>query len=251
MHRKRRCVGRNAITAGCGANDVTLCTQPWLSVIVPTLNEAGQISDTLQGLQPLRAQGVEIIVVDGGSRDGTVALAEPLADQVLRSDCGRARQLNAGAVHARGDVLLFLHADTRLPDDALPALRAATASKALAWGRFDVSITGRAWMLPVIAWFISQRSRWSGIATGDQALFFTRTLFYRIGKFPQQPLMEDVEISRRAKAVCPPECLPLRVSTSGRRWDSHGVWRTIWLMWKLRYLYWRGVPAAVLVRAYR
>lgn len=251
MRRRRRCVGRSAITAGCGANDVTLCAQPWLSVIVPTLNEAGQISDTLQGLQPLRTQGVEIIVVDGGSRDGTVALAGPLADQVLRSDCGRARQLNAGAVHARGDVLLFLHADTRLPDDALAMLRAATASKALAWGRFDVSITGRAWMLPVIAWFINQRSRWSGIATGDQALFFTRRLFYRIGKFPQQPLMEDVEISRRAKAVCPPECLQLRVSTSGRRWDSHGVWRTIWLMWKLRYLYWRGVPAAVLVRAYR
>ncbi|MES2909254.1 MAG: TIGR04283 family arsenosugar biosynthesis glycosyltransferase [Pseudomonadota bacterium] len=225
--------------------------QPWLSIIVPALNEAAQIGDTLQALQPLRAQGVEIIVVDGGSRDDTAALAESLADQVLRSDCGRARQLNAGAVHARGEVLLFLHADTRLPDDVLVAVRAATASDALTWGRFDVSITGRAFMLPVIAWFINQRSRWSGIATGDQALFFTRTLFYRIGKFPQQPLMEDVEISRRAKAVCPPQCLHLRVSTSGRRWESHGVWRTIWLMWKLRYLYWRGVPAAVLVRAYR
>lgn len=229
---------------------MTSSGQPWLSVIVPTLNEAGQIERTLGNLQRLRAQGVEIIVVDGGSRDGTVALAEPLADQVLRSDCGRARQLNAGAVHARGDVLLFLHADTHLPDAAVAAVRDAT-SQGAAWGRFDVRITGKSWLLPVVAWFISQRSRWSGIATGDQALFFTRELFYRVGKFPQQPLMEDVEISRRAKAICPPRCLRLRVSTSGRRWDRHGVWRTIWLMWKLRYLYWRGVPAAVLVRAYR
>lgn len=229
---------------------MTASAQPWLSVIVPALNEAEQIERTLGELQSLRAQGVEIIVVDGGSRDDTVVLAEPLADLVLRSDCGRARQLNAGAVHARGDVLLFLHADTRLPDTAVAAVRAAM-SQGLGWGRFDVSITGRSLMLPVIAWFINQRSRWTGIATGDQALFFTRELFYRVGKFPQQPLMEDVEISRRAKAICPPHCLRLRVSTSGRRWEKYGVWRTIWLMWKLRYLYWRGVPAVVLVRAYR
>lgn len=229
---------------------MTASAQPWLSVIVPALNEAEQIARTLGDLQPLRAQGVEIIVVDGGSRDGTVEMAEPLADQVLLSDCGRARQLNAGAVHARGDVLLFLHADTRLPDTAVAAVRAAMSQEP-GWGRFDVSITGKPLMLPVIAWFINQRSRWSGIATGDQALFFTRELFYRVGKFPQQPLMEDVEISRRAKAICPPHCLRLRVSTSGRRWEKHGVWRTIWLMWKLRYLYWRGVPAVVLVRAYR
>jgi len=224
---------------------------PWLSVIVPALNESGQIRQTLGELQALREQGAEVIVVDGGSHDGTADLARSLADQVLISDRGRARQLNAGAVHARGRVLLFLHADTRLPAEAIAAVRAATDTDALAWGRFDVRITGRALMLPVIAWFINQRSRLSGIATGDQALFFTRELFYRIGRFPQQPLMEDVEISRRAKVVCPPRCLRLRVSTSGRRWEHHGVWRTIWLMWTLRYRYWRGVSPAVLARSYR
>lgn len=224
---------------------------PWLSVIVPALNESEQIHQTLGGLQALREQGVEIIVVDGGSRDDTAEIARPFADQVLSSDRGRARQLNAGAAHARGRVLLFLHADTRLPDAAVAAIRAATDADALVWGRFDVRITGQALMLPVIAWFINQRSRLSGIATGDQALFFTRELFYRLGRFPQQPLMEDVEISRRAKALCPPQCLRLRVSTSGRRWERYGVWRTIWLMWKLRYLYWRGVSPSVLVRAYR
>jgi len=231
---------------------VTASELPWLSVIVPALNESEQIRQTLSELQTLREQGAEIIVVDGGSSDGTAELARPMADQVLISDRGRARQLNAGAVHARGRVLLFLHADTRLPAESIAAVRAATdSSDAMAWGRFDVCITGDALMLPVIAWFINRRSRFSGIATGDQALFFTRELFYRIGRFPLQPLMEDVEISRRAKAVCPPCCLRLRVSTSGRRWERHGVWRTIWLMWKLRYLYWRGVSPAVLARSYR
>lgn len=224
---------------------------PWLSVIVPVLNERLQIGQTLADLQALRQEGVELIVVDGGSQDDTIDVARPLADQVLRSDRGRARQMNVGAAHARGRILLFLHADTRLPDDALAAVRTSLGSEALAWGRFDVDITGSARMLPVIAWFINQRSRLTGVATGDQALFFTRELFYRIGRFPQQPLMEDVEISRRAKQTCPPRCLRLRVSTSGRRWETYGVWRTIWLMWKLRYLYWRGVSPAVLVRAYR
>ena len=223
---------------------------PWLSVIVPTLNEGAQIRQTLAELQALREHGVEIIVVDGGSEDDTAEIARALADQVLCSDRGRARQLNAGAARARGDVLLFLHADTRLPESALAAVRAATNST-WAWGRFDVRISGQSMMLPVIAWFINHRSRLSGIATGDQALFFTREMFYRLGRFPQQPLMEDVEISRRAKALCPPSCLCLRVSTSGRRWEKHGVWQTIWLMWKLRYLYWRGVSPSVLVRAYR
>jgi len=230
---------------------MTSAATPWLSVIVPALNESEQIRQTLGELQALREQGVEIIVVDGGSGDGTADIARPLADQVLISDRGRARQLNAGAVHARGRVLLFLHADTQLPASAVAAVRTATDTNALAWGRFDVRITGSALMLPVIAWFINQRSRLSGIATGDQALFFTRELFYRLGRFPQQPLMEDVEISRRAKALCPPHCLRLRVSTSGRRWEQHGVWRTIWLMWTLRYRYWRGVSPSVLVRSYR
>lgn len=229
---------------------MAMTTLPWLSVIVPALNEGAQIRQTLVELQPLREQGVEIIVVDGGSRDDTAEIARALADQVLPSDRGRARQLNAGAAHARGRVLLFLHADTQLPDTAAMAIRAATDS-ALAWGRFDVRITGSALMLPVIAWFINHRSRLSGIATGDQALFFTRELFYRLGRFPQQPLMEDVEISRRAKALCPPRCLHLQVVTSGRRWEKYGVWQTIWLMWKLRYLYWRGVSPLVLARAYR
>ncbi len=221
-----------------------------LSVIVPMLEEAAGIAATLQALMPLRAQGHEVIAVDGGSHDATPALAAPLADAVLSSPRGRARQMNAGAAAAQGDVLLFLHADTALPARAASAIETAVAAGAR-WGRFDVRISGRSAMLPVIARLMNARSRLTGIATGDQAIWVVAALFRERGGYAELPLMEDIELSRRLRAISPPACLRERVLTSGRRWDTHGVWRTIFLMWRLRWRYWRGTPAEQLARAYR
>ena len=224
--------------------------RPFLSVVMPVLDEAAGIQATLQALAPLRAWGAELIVVDGGSRDGTPARAAAHADRVITAPRGRARQMNAGAALARSERLMFLHADTLLPDGAGPAVIEALAG-GRAWGRFDVRIAGRSRWLPLVATMINLRSRASGIATGDQALFMTRQAFDAVGGFPDQPLMEDVEISKRLKRLSPPACLRPRVTTSGRRWDQRGAWRTIVLMWQLRWAYWRGVPADVLAGRYR
>ena len=223
-----------------------------LAVVLPTLDEAGAIEPTLQLLQALRARGARVVVADGGSRDGTPALAAPLCDDVLAASRGRARQMNAGAAACPdADVLLFLHADTRLPDDA-DTLVLAALSEGAAWGRFDVRIDGRSRWLPCVAAMMNLRSRLTHIATGDQALFMTRAAFDAVGGFPDQPLMEDVEISRRLKRKAGrPACLRQRVHTAGRRWDRDGAWRTIVLMWRLRWAYWRGVPADELARRYR
>ncbi len=219
-----------------------------LSIVVPVLNEAAGIAAALAPLQALRDAGHEVIVVDGGSTDATPALAAPLADRVIAAPRGRARQMNAGAANASSDVLLFLHADTRLPDDALAAIEAAM--RRYAWGRFDVHIAGRSRWLPVIATLMNLRSRRTGIATGDQAIFVTRAAFDAVDGYPDQPLMEDIELSKRLKRLGPPACLGQRVTTSGRRWETHGIWRTILLMLQLRFDYWRGVPAARLVTRY-
>lgn len=220
-----------------------------LSIVVPTLNEAAGIVATLASLQTLRDQGHQVIVVDGGSRDGTAALAAPLADRVLSAPRGRARQMNLGAAAANGDVLLFLHADTRLPEQAASAVQAALKHRR--WGRFDLRLEGRPRMLRVVACLINLRSHLTGIATGDQAMFMDRGAFDTVGGFPNQPLMEDIALSRRLKRLGPPACLRERVVTSGRRWESQGLWRTILLMWSLRFDYWRGVPAEVLAARYR
>ena len=221
-----------------------------ISIVMPVLNEAAGIVPTLAALAPLRARGVEVIVVDGGSSDDTVALATPWADCVLVFPGGRARQMNAGAARATGEVLLFLHADTQLAAGADELVVEALRGNA-AWGRFDVRIDGAPWILRVVATLMNLRSRWSGIATGDQAIFMRSALFDAVGGFPDQPLMEDVEISRRLRAVSRPVCLRAKVRTSGRRWESRGVWSTIFLMWRLRWRYWRGEPAAALAEAYR
>ncbi|WP_341905271.1 TIGR04283 family arsenosugar biosynthesis glycosyltransferase [Polaromonas sp. YR568] len=224
--------------------------KPTLSIIVPVLNEAGSIEATLRELALPRSRGAEVIVCDGGSSDATISLARPLADQVLAAPACRARQMNAGAAAASSDLLLFLHADTQLPDGADHLVRRALVADAT-WGRFDVCISGRPLMLRVVAALMNLRSRWSGIATGDQAIFVTRAVFDRVGCFPDQPLMEDVEMSRRLRALGRPACLRQRVTTSGRRWETRGVWRTIFLMWHLRWRYWRGAPAQALAEAYR
>lgn len=221
-----------------------------LSVIIPTLNEHDALPATLARLQPMRARGAELIVVDGGSSDQTVQLAAQAADHVMTAPLGRATQMNAGAKAAQGDTLLFLHADTLLPENADHLIGTGLAA-GHAWGRFDVRIEGYRLMLPVIAFFINLRSRLSGIATGDQALFMTRAAFEGVGRFPDQPLMEDVEIAKRLLKISRPACLRAKVVTSGRRWEQRGVWRTILLMWRLRWAYARGVPAAELVKAYR
>lgn len=224
--------------------------RPRLSIIIPTLNEAAIIEAQLTRLAPLRAGGAEILVVDGGSRDATLARARPLATRVIESVPGRARQMNAGAHEARGRQLLFLHADTRLPPGAERAITAALAHGRV-WGRFDVRLTGRHPLLGLIAFAMNRRSRWTGIATGDQGLFMTFDAFAAAGGFPDQPLMEDIEMSRRLKRISKPACLRTRVTTSGRRWEQGGAWRTILLMWRLRWRYWRGASPDDLARAYR
>ena len=220
--------------------------RPKLSIILPVLNEARGIAETLAALRPLAA---EIIVVDGGSDDATPAIAQRLADQLITAPRGRARQMNAGAAVARGDILLFLHADTLLPVGADQSIIAALAAGA-AWGRFDVRITGESLWLPLIAALMNRRSRLTGIATGDQAIFVRRAAFAALGGFPAQPLMEDIELSRRLKAQSPPACLRERVLTSGRRWEKHGVLRTVLLMWSLRLRYFFGADPQRLARAY-
>jgi rSAM/selenodomain-associated transferase 2 len=224
--------------------------KPALSIVIPALNEAAGIEATLQALQPLRVRGVELVLADGGSSDATQTLARPLVDAVVDAPRGRALQMNAGSARARADALLFLHADTRLPPLGDVLVLQALAGAAC-WGRFDVRIEGRPWMLRVVAALMNLRSRASGIATGDQAIFVTREAFERVGGFPVQPLMEDIEISRRLKRLGRPACLGARVCTSGRRWEQRGVWRTILLMWRLRWRYWRGESAAQLAQAYR
>lgn len=219
-----------------------------LSIVIPVFNEARQIAWRLRALAPLRASGVEVIVVDGGSEDDTVALAAPHCDRLLHAARGRAAQMNAGAAQARGAALLFLHADTRLPADADRLVLAALALRA--WGRFDIRLTGMHPMMAVIATAMNWRSRISGIATGDQAIFVRRCAFEQLGGFAALPLMEDIELSRRLLQLSRPACLPARVISSGRRWKKHGVWRTIWLMWRLRLAYFCGADPHRLARAY-
>jgi len=223
---------------------------PFISIIVPALNEAGEISAAIGALAPLRRRGHEVIVADGVSSDNTLALARPGADRVVSAPRGRASQMNAGAAIAQGEVLLFLHADTRLPEDADAKVLEGLASTRRAWGRFDVRIAGRSRWLPLIAFLMNLRSRATGIATGDQAMFVRREAFVRAGGFPALALMEDVALSRSLKRVSRPLCLADRVVTSGRRWDSRGALRTVLLMSWLRFRFFFGAEPSRLARLY-
>ena len=223
---------------------------PTLSIIIPVLDEAAVIADALAALAPYRSRGAEIIVVDGGSRDATMDAARPLADRVLSAPRGRGAQMNAGAATAQGDVLVFLHADTRLPPDADRLIFQGLARSNRVWGRFDVTIAGRSVLLPVVAALMNLRSRLTGIATGDQAMFVTRAAFAQVRGFPDIALMEDIVLSRRLKALSPPACLSERVTTSGRRWDRDGVVRTILKMWRLRLAFFLGAKPERLARQY-
>lgn len=221
----------------------------FLSIVVPVLDEGATLATRLQALAPLRARGAELLVVDGGSTDGTLAIARAHADRVLQAPRGRAAQLNAGACAARGERLLFLHADTQLPPEADRLIGAALAA-GHHWGRFDVRIEGRHPLLPVVAALMNLRSRWSGIATGDQAVFVRRRAFESLGGFAPLPLMEDIDLSERLKRLGPPACLRERVTTSGRRWDRHGFWRTVGLMWWLRAAWALGADAHAVAQRY-
>ncbi len=221
---------------------------PALSIIIPTLNEAQQIGWRLKQLQALRLAGVEVILADGGSTDQTVKYALPLVDHVVAAPRGRAAQMNAGAACASGAALLFLHADTRLPQEADSLI--AAALEARAWGRFDIALTGRHWLLKMVATMMNRRSRLTGIATGDQAIFVQRTVFDALGGYAPIVLMEDIELSTRLRRISRPACLPQKVISSGRRWKKYGICRTIWLMWRLRLAYFFGADPQALALAY-
>jgi len=188
-------------------------------------------------------------VVDGGSTDGTAECAAPHADCVIGAPRGRAAQMNAGAARARNEILLFLHADTLLPESADALIVEGLKRSRRGWGRFDVAISGSHPLLRVVAWLMNVRSRLTGIATGDQAIFTTRSLFTAAGGYPAIALMEDIALSKQLKRFGPPLCLRHRLTASGRRWEKHGVVRTILLMWRLRLAYWLGAdPGKLAVR---
>jgi len=221
-----------------------------ISIIVPALNEAQGIAAALAALASLRTRGHEVIVVDGGSSDKTAALSLGAADRVVAAARGRASQMNAGAALAQDEVLLFLHADTRLPENADARILQGLAASGRAWGRFDVRIEGKSRLLPVIAFFMNLRSRATGIATGDQAIFVRRDAFWRIGGYPPLELMEDIALSRLLARVSRPLCLADKAVTSGRRWERCGVLRTVLLMWWLRLAFFFGATPASLARLY-
>ena len=205
------------------------------SIIIPTLNEEKTIQGCLSALQPLRNE-CEIIVVDGESTDNTRSLAAPLADKVITSANGRARQMNNGARVSAGDVLIFLHADTCLPENALQLIQQEISS-VRQWGRFDIQLSGDHFMLSVIAQMMNWRSRLTGIATGDQVIFSTLQAFEKAGQYPEINLMEDIDLCKALKKISPPICLKAKVISSGRRWECNGIYKTILLMWSLRLRY--------------
>ena len=240
----------NSVPRPLWPKDGTQRSRAPLSIVVPTLNEAPGIIAFLEALQPLRERGAELILADGGSNDGTASRATPLVDRVISSPRGRALQMNAGAAVANGGVLLFLHADCALPDDADRLIAEGLRSSRRRWGRFDVRLSGAAGLLRVVEWMMNRRSRLTGICTGDQALFIERPLFEAVHGFPAIALMEDIAISRALRRVSAPLCLKAKVAASSRRWEEHGIWHTIVLMWQLRLAYFLGAAPDRLAQIY-
>ena len=222
-----------------------------ISIVIPVLNEALGIATFLAHLQAWRAAGHELILVDGGSTDGTCEHGAPLVDQALSAARGRALQMNVGAAASTGEILLFLHADTTLPAEAVALLSAIAAQNSDFWGRFDVHLSGAGTGYRVIETLMNLRSRVTGIATGDQALFVSRAWFEQVGGFPLIALMEDIALSARLKRRARPMCLSSRVITSSRRWEHRGIARTLFEMWGLRLLFACGVKPSLLARCYR
>lgn len=222
-----------------------------LSIIIPTLNEAAIIEAALGRLQGVRSARGEVIVVDGGSDDDTMVLSARYADHVISAPRARARQMNAGAALASGEALLFLHADTRLPQDAIGLIESAFAGQRYAWGSFALVLSGHHPAFRVIETLINLRSRMSGIVTGDKALFVRRAAFMAVGGYPDIPLMEDIALSKRLKAHCGrPIHIPRHVLVSSRYWETRGILRAVITLWALRLAYFLGVAPAVLVKIY-
>lgn len=223
---------------------------PLISVVIPVRNEAQALPYLLDDLTALRVAGAELIVVDGGSADGTCELALGRVDQLLRSAPGRALQMNAGAAAARGDYLWFVHADTRVSAESLRSLLDVLIERPV-WGRFDVRLSGAGLALCVIGAMISLRSRLTAIASGDQGIFVSRECFEALGGYAPIPLMEDLQLCRRLKRQARPRCLRPPLSTSSRRWEQQGIVCTVLLMWRLRLAYYCGVSPERLASQYR
>lgn len=219
-----------------------------ISVVIPVLNEEKTIAANLHALRALDPD--EVIVVDGGSADRTREISAQMGALVITGAPGRARQMNCGAAQATGDILLFLHADTRLPPAALDDVVAALQDRRYLGGRFDVDLDGDHWLLKVVGAMINQRSRITKVATGDQAIFVRREVFARMGGFPDIALMEDIAFCRALKRLGGIACLRSRVLTSARRWEIEGVWRTVVKMWTLKLLFFAGVSPVTLKRFY-
>lgn len=223
---------------------------PRLSLVVPTLNEGELLLRCLERLAPLRAAGHELILVDGGTTGLPLKRLRERVDRLLISSPGRARQMNLGAAAARGEVFWFLHVDA-VPPPGADRILLESLGGGPGWGRFDVRLSARHPLLRWVERGMNLRSRWSGIATGDQGIFMDRQSFARVGGYPGQPLMEDIEISRRLKRLSPPHCLRAELGVSSRRWERHGILRTILLMWLLRLAYWLGASPERLAGYYR
>ncbi len=220
-----------------------------LAVVVPLLNELRTLPALLDMLSALPVD--EVVLVDGGSSDGTLQILQRSGFQVLQTAAGRALQMNVGAEASVSDIIIFLHADTKISSSEITAIKNAFHDPSVSSGRFDLQFSSEAFLLRVIAWFINQRSRWSGIHTGDQCMFVRRATFEAVGGFPEQPLMEDVELAKRLKRMGRVTALHERVVTSSRRWEQHGVPGTVLLMWKLRLFYWLGASPERLAAMYQ
>ena len=215
-----------------------------VTIVIPVLNEADRIEKILQSLV-----GYDVIVVDGGSEDSTIAIVRQYDVTILTWTKGRASQMNAGAERAEGDQLLFLHADTILPQDWAVVLENMSKLNKV-WGRFDVDFDDCSVVFKVIARMMNFRSRLTGVCTGDQGMFVKRSLFYEIGGFANIPLMEDIELSKRLRKFSKPYCSTSKLTTSSRRWRQNGILKTILLMWWLRFLYFFGVSPSNLAKQY-
>lgn len=219
------------------------------TIIIPTFNEEAEIKACLRQLQVLRTQGFEVIVVDGGSFDKTPQLVEGHCDQFILFRRGRAAQMNAGAQQAKGEIIFFVHVDSRLPEK-FSELISSIESDTLFWGRFDVKLSGKHWSYRLIESMMNLRSRLTGIATGDQVIFMSKKLYRDVNGFPEIELMEDIAMSQKLRKICLPLCLRQKVLTSTRRWERNGIINTIFKMWWLRFSYFIGVDPVRLFKQY-